>query len=240
MDNRIKKILINWKLQDSSIKQVYETAWQAGESYILKEYRDLKMLKRNLEIINILDKMNIPVGKIIPPALKDKNIQYIEDEGSFYFLSQKLPGCHLTETEDVKNTAFKIGMVIARLHAAFKICEENGTFWNNSLLGEMNGWVKKNFEDSGWKYISLGEYEETVSKLECLYDDLPIQLIHRDVHLGNFLFDGREFSGYIDFDLSQKNIRIFDICYFLAGILSEEEKIKISGEQWFGFVGGCF
>lgn len=41
-----------------------------------------------------------------------------------------------------------------------------------------------------------------------LYSKLPIQLIRREVHLGNLLFDNNKFSGYIDFDLSQKNIRI--------------------------------
>ena len=47
-------------------------------------------------------------------------------------------------------------------------------------------------------------------------------MIHRDVHFGNFLFSGSILSGYIDFDLSQKNIRIFDLCYFLAGLLAHE------------------
>ena len=42
------------------------------------------------------------------------------------------------------------------------------------------------------------------------------------MHFGNFLFQEGSFSGYIDFDLSQKNIRIFDLCYFLAGLLAEE------------------
>ena len=65
----------------------------AGNNYILKEYQDLEMLKRNLEIINILDKTDISVGKVIPPVLENKNIQYIEYGGNFYFLSQKLPGC---------------------------------------------------------------------------------------------------------------------------------------------------
>ena len=66
-----------------------------------------------------------------------------------------------------------------------------------------------------------------------MYDKLPVQLIHRDEHLGNFLFDNGRFSGYIDFDLSQRNIRIFDVCYFMLGLLSEEEVLDISEEQWF-------
>lgn len=150
MDNRIREILINWGLQDNNIKQVYGTVWQAGNNYILKEYQDLEMLKRNLEIINILDKTDIPVGKVIPPVLENKNIQYIEYGGNFYFLSQKLPGCHL----------------------AFKKCEENRIFWNNSLLDEMNGWVKKNFEVNGWKYITNKEYGQTISKLVLYFESI--------------------------------------------------------------------
>lgn len=69
---------------------------------------------------------------------------------------------------------------------------------------------------------------------------MPVQLIHRDVHFGNFLFSDGEFSGYIDFDLSQRNIRIFDICYFLLGLLSEEKKLDITEEEWFAWVGDVF
>ena len=49
-----------------------------------------------------------------------------------------------------------------------------------------------------------------------------------------------KFSGYIDFDLSQRNIRIFDLCYFLLGLLSEEEKLELTEEQWFDFVSKVF
>ena len=65
-------------------------------------------------------------------------------------------------------------------------------------------------------------------------------LIHRDVHLGNFLFEGGEFSGYIDFDLSQRNIRLFDLCYFMLGLLSEEETIEITYDEWFMVLGQLF
>lgn len=58
-------------------------------------------------------------------------------------------------------------------------------------------------------------------------------MIHRDIHFGNFLFADGAFSGYIDFDLSQRNIRIFDPCYFLLGLLCEEEDFKITEETWF-------
>lgn len=40
------------------------------------------------------------------------------------------------------------------------------------------------------------------------------------------------FSGYIDFDLSQRNIRIFDIAYFLLGLLSDKEYNTLSEDSW--------
>lgn len=36
----------------------------------------------------------------------------------------------------------------------------------------------------------------------------------------------------IDFDLSQKNIRIFDIGYFLAGLLTEENGTFMKEDEW--------
>jgi len=101
-------------------------------------------------------------------------------------------------------------------------------------------WVKKNFEDSGWELISRAEYEKVIEYLSAVYDKLPVQLIHRDVHFGNFLFHNGELSGYIDFDLSQKNIRIFDLCYFMLGLLSEKEKFELTEESWFEFLKNTF
>lgn len=126
-----------------------------------------------------------------------------------------------------------MGRVLARPHNAFKECEAQDEFWDNSLLKEMNGWIKEVFIKNGWKYIDESEFCNLVDRLEKLYDKLPVQLIHRDVHLGNFLYDNGKFSGYIDFDLSQRNMRIFDLCYFMLGLLSEEEMLDISEAQWF-------
>lgn len=104
----------------------------------------------------------------------------------------------------------------------------------------MNGWIRQSFNENGWKYIDEKLFEETVRQLEVLYQYLPVQLIHRDVHFGNFLFNDGKFSGYIDFDLSQRNIRIFDLCYFMLGLLSEEAKLDITSEEWFSILRDVF
>lgn len=64
------------------------------------------------------------------------------------------------------------------------------------------------------------------------YKEKKCREIHRDVHFGNFLFSEGNLSGYIDFDLSQRNIRIFDICYFLTGLLAEETEEAFTKKEW--------
>ena len=103
-------------------------------------------------------------------------------------------------------------------------------------MQEMKGWVRENLMKNDWQPVSEAEYLKTVGQLESVYDALPKQLIHRDVHFGNFLFQEGSFSGYIDFDLSQKNIRIFDLCYFLAGLLAEEPPEAFIREEWLEIV----
>ena len=237
MKNKLTQILNHWDLSDSDVKQIYNTAWQVGNDYVLKAYQNINMLERNVKILQILEQMNIPVGKII---LTKNDKQYVSIDNMFYFLSKKLPGSNVIQIRNNNEFALIMGEIIADLHVAFKKCEDTELFWNNSLLDEMNGWVKSGFEASNWKYISKEEYNKTVSQLAMVYDDLPVQLIHRDVHFGNFLFSNGKFSGYIDFDLSQRNIRIFDLCYFLLGLLSEEIKFEITEEIWFELLKNVF
>lgn len=235
--NKIDTVLAHWDLQDSEIKRIYDTAWQVGDDYVLKVYQDEKMLKRNLKMLQILTKQDIPVAQIIPTG---DGAEYVFADGAFYFLSKKIPGNNISRIDSDSPIARSMGEIIASLHAAFQKCESQDTFWDNSLLDEMNGWIKESMEKNGWQRISKEEYEQVVSQLAAVYDQLPVQLIHRDIHFGNFLFADGVFSGYIDFDLSQRNIRIFDLCYFLLGLLSEEEGLKMTEETWFGFLRDVF
>ncbi|HOV68711.1 MAG TPA: phosphotransferase [Clostridia bacterium] len=66
--------------------------------------------------------------------------------------------------------------------------------------------------------------------------------IHRDMHLGNLVFDNNRFNGYLDFDISQKNARIFDICYLgasmLVGNYTDRKKLQAWNEIFRGVIDG--
>ncbi len=230
MNCKIQQIINEWDIDEKEVKQIYDSAWQIGEKAVLKIYKEVNMLQRNIKILTILEDMGFPVGSII---LTKNQKNYAKDDEYYYILTKKLAGNNITDINKNIEIASKMGSILAKLHKAFKECETQDEFWNNSLLNEMKGWIREVFAKNNWIYINESKFNDTTKNLENLYDKLPVQLIHRDVHLGNFLFDKGSFSGYIDFDLSQRNIRIFDLCYFMLGLLSKEELLDITEGQWF-------
>ncbi len=237
MSEKIKALLLKWNLQNESLTQIYSTVWQIGEDYVLKVYNEPESLKRNITINRHLESMGIPVGKLICTC---EGEQYIEDNGQFFFVSTRLQGSNILSLKFGDKIALAMGEIIAKLHIAFDSLEVKIEVWDNSLINEINGWIKESFEASGWQNVSRKDYEAVADKLRNNYDKLQKGLIHRDVHFGNFLFDKGDFSGYIDFDLSQKNIRIFDLCYFSLSVLSEKDKFEINKERWFDFTKNVF
>jgi Ser/Thr protein kinase RdoA (MazF antagonist) len=93
--------------------------------------------------------------------------------------------------------------------------------------------LKAFFDVSGYPLITRHEFDVPLHTLEKLNGLLPKQLIHRDFHFGNLLFEDGDVSGYIDFDLSQINYRIFDIYYFALGLLIDGFSSKDKSAKWF-------
>lgn len=228
----MNSILKQWGINENCGKQITETAWEIGDKYVLKEYTDKKALDRNIKFINELKQNNIPVTHIIS---NENGTDFATESDKYYLLTERLKGKNAVTIREWDGMPFQMGKIIGELHKAFLKIHIDDEIWENSLLDEMQGWIFDNFEKDHWNNIDRKQYEKTLSNLKKYYDVLPKQLIHRDVHFGNFLFSDGEFSGYIDFDLSQTNIRIFDVCYFLLGLLVEEEN-QMSTEEWFRIV----
>ena len=237
LQNEIQSVLTNWEVSGAA-NQIYATAWAISDEYVLKVYDNLEQLKKNGRMQMLLCRMGIPAAEIIQTR---RGEIYAAEGGRYFMLSRKLPGSNAADiTAD--GMAEKMGEVLGSLHQAFRECEdilyaqpgsadETISFPDCSLLEEMNGWVRESLNQEHWMDEKI--FCSAVQKLAEGYEELPRQLIHRDVHLGNFLFDGGTFSGYIDFDLSQRNIRIFDLCYFLAGLLAAQVGNGMEEEQWY-------
>ncbi len=237
MKENILEILKEWNIENAEIKQIYDSAWQVGEKYVLKVYDNPDNLERNIRLISILSGLGIPVGKLINTC-QEKS--YAKDSTNYYILTQRLKGNSIVSGNQLEKLSSPMGRSIAELHKAFLVCEKQEDFRENSLLQEMKGWIRDTLEADGWIQVPKSIFEDTLKNLEAVYDTLPVQLIHRDVHFGNFLFEGERLSGYIDFDLSQRNIRIFDLCYFMLGLLCEEEALTVTEDKWFQVLRNVF
>lgn len=229
MITTVQQIMQHWGLSPCTIQQIYTSAWDIDGEYILKVYENPDMLKRNLLIQKALWEKGIPAARVLPAT---SGAEWVSEGGKQYILMEKLSGSKSISIHQTPELPYKMGRILAQLHQAFLCCEKQIAFWDNSLLDEMNGWIREQLSKEGWKLIDETTFQDTVDKLSQNYEALPQQLIHRDVHFGNFLFDeAGNFSGYIDFDLTQRNIRIFDLAYFLMGLLSEKEN-GLDKESW--------
>ncbi len=236
MESKMDKLLETlkeWQLE-GELKQLNDTSWRVADNYVIKEYHDVSMLKRNAEMFKVLLNVGLPVPEVVQTA---EGKDFFETEGRSFLVTKKLKGAMVEEVQSLSNEWFyRFGKTIGELHRGFNQCQDTMCYWNNSLLEEMKGWVSDNLEKYSPDFLDLMDAQDQINCLSDVYSDLPKQLIHRDVHVGNFLFDGDAFTGYVDFDLSQSNIRIFDLCYFLMGLICKESGGKNYDQRWFTLV----
>ncbi|HEX3076664.1 MAG TPA: phosphotransferase [Lachnospiraceae bacterium] len=225
MNEEILSVLENWNLKNDSVQKLTETTWSIGDSYILKHYENMVNVQRNISLMNALTESEIPVAT---PFKTIYGTDFAEKSGNYYLLTSKLPGKHITNfyQDDYKHLSYQIGNILAKLHNVLIKCEptlnqvkSNGSIESliqtHSLLDSLKTWITGVIREKGYPFVTEEDLTLSIKDLEANYDELPLQLIHRDVHFGNFLFQNGVLSGYIDFDFSERNVRVFDIAYFL-------------------------
>lgn len=135
------------------------------------------------------------------------------------------PGAMYEDTSADK--ARFVGEVIGQLSRALANVE--ALVEEVNIYERVSGWAISQLKDklTGAEKV-FAEYETVFGTL---YNALPKQVIHRDPNPGNIILSEDNW-GFIDFELSEKNVRIFDPCYAATAILSEsfeagnEEKLK--------------
>ena len=207
---RIKKLLYNWDLQDNEVTNIInentgkqnENAFYIGNDYVIKYSANLALIKKTI---------------IFADTVKLKNGDDYLQSGDLYFvIINRIKGKQL-KCEDVftdTSIAYTIGINIAKLHNKLKAFN-NTDFKQVNIFNDCVESIDK-IQNLTQEFIE--DYKNTFGKI---INQLPTQLIHRDINPSNMIFDNGEFKGFIDFDLTEVNVRIFDICYCATAILSE-------------------
>lgn len=251
----LQSLVDTWGInKDLAIKEEdisYETErephiWSVGEDYILKMTNIENEMKNNVYISKLLLKGDVPAQKVVETS---KGEFYISLNNKYYGLFTKIKGEVLKDyfEGDYVKRGFYLGECAAKLHKGLKTITEEvmekEKIWDNNMIEELNGWVKEEID----KYLpqcSLSEEEidsfnnirrDLSENFEELYLKLPRQVIHRDFHGENMIFQNEELVGYIDFDLTQINARIFDVCYLCTGSLASVFQNEDKRNKWIDF-----
>lgn len=77
-------IQTNWNIPSITIEKITDTAWDINEQCVLKRYNSEKELQRNIMLMELLLKKQIPVGEIIISKaglkyVKGKNVLSIKE-----------------------------------------------------------------------------------------------------------------------------------------------------------------
>lgn len=215
------RILVNWGLENEPVSDIWfegtgnrnESARYVGEKHVLKFTTDLSKLKNNIQLSEACHRLGLLAAV---PIRTLEGADYIRDGALYYYVTRRLPGKQLTAEAMYQGAAIAVGEAIGRLHqglAKVEACVNEA-----DLMETVMTWaLPKAAELLGEKGKGCGQL---MAELEALYPRLPRQIIHRDPNPGNILSDGKEL-GFIDFDLSERNVRIFDICYAATAVLSE-------------------
>lgn len=239
---QIKQLLLNWDINTpAEISTVYFVAgnikaWNINERYVFKTGTDIAGIRTHISISQALSKAGM--NSAYPIKTKEGK-DFIEEDGRYYILLNYVEGRYLTPEEryggNREASGEKYGQAIGKLHQVLKK-QEDALYVNDvNLYEDVINWAMpetKRIMEQWNSPLPEEFYEDYKANFSKLYGKLPKQIIHRDPNPTNILFKENEISGFIDFNISQKNVRLFDPCYCATGILSEAGKIPEGYDKW--------
>lgn len=233
--SKLKEILKNWDLNAAlTVTDVFvgganelkcDTEWHVNGSYSLQTGINFTGLKTQLAVAKALSDAGFTIA--LPVRTTNGN-DYVTDGERYFCLFNRLEGENLTYKDifrgDFKSNALYLGEVIGYLHKALSDCSSDTIYNEVNLFDTVMRWaMPKTKEYLSKNNLSLPPsfYDDYITVFGSLYPKLPLQVIHRNLHPGNIVFKEGKLTGFINFEISERNVRLFDPCYCSTAILSD-------------------
>lgn len=218
---KASQILEHWELHREPITDIYyegtgsknENACYVGADFVLKYTASLGKLKKHIEVSKALE--GIGLLSAVPVPTRD-GAEYIHDGGVYFYLTRRLPGTQMAAHRFGDGDGRFAGEIIGQLHLALAGIDDCVT--DADLLATVRDWALP----SAKTVLNLSDAfcRDYLDTFADLYHRLPRQIIHRDPHPGNIIC-GEDRWGFLDFELAERNVRIYDPCYAATAVLSE-------------------
>lgn len=224
------QILQNWNLSDETITDIYyegtgnknDNACYVGQQYVLKYTANFGNLKKHIEVSKALQ--SIGLLSAVPVPTTDGR-EYIREGELYFYLTHRLPGRQMVSHRFGGGNGRFVGELIGQLHLALEQIEDCVN--EADLLAAVRDWALPKAKEA--LNLSDAFCKEYLDTFALLYPDLPRQIIHRDPNPGNIICSDDRW-GFIDFDLAERNARIYDPSYAATAVLSET--FAEDNEKW--------
>ena len=215
------RILKHWNLEGETIADIYydgtgnknDNACYVGEQYILKHTANLGKLKKHIAVSKALHSVGLLSAVPVPTA---DGAEFIPDGELYFYLTRRLPGQQLASHRFADGDGRFVGEILGQLHLALSGIEDCVS--EADFLATVRDWALPGAKAA--LNLSDAFCEEYLDTFANLYPKLPRQIIHRDPNPGNIICSHDQW-GFIDFDLAERNARIYDPCYAATAVLSE-------------------
>ncbi|KSU62072.1 hypothetical protein AS034_08030 [[Bacillus] enclensis] len=216
---KMKGLLTHWNIGNVQLlehrKNIKKFIFE-GSTFFLKERKGTSSWERTEEyrITQYLIRNGINVET---PLLNISGEPYVKGDGNFYSLYASLEGNPLQVCKEACCGQFiRIGEYLSRFHLALGKCpfEQSTRVWD--VFNYSKSWLSEAAPElSMWAAEVYGE----ISTYELIYKQLPLQLVHSDVHVRNFLWRKDGSIGLVDFERIRLAPRIGDLAYIITSLL---------------------
>ncbi|MBR6808647.1 MAG: helix-turn-helix domain-containing protein [Clostridia bacterium] len=230
---KAKEMLKHWNMESQDVQDIYydvtgnrnDNAYLIGDDYVLKFTVNFGKMQQNQKMAALLAQAGLSASVSVP-TIDGK--MHVQDGEMYFYLTRRLQGRQMNAVKMYEdNRAVYTGEIIGLLHKALE--REDAPVEEKDFFDSIKNWALQKTKE----IMQLDEAycSDFIGSIQRFESKLPRQCIHRDPNPGNIIVNGDEW-GFIDFELSEKNIRIFDPCYAATAVLSETYS-KGMKEEWF-------
>lgn len=257
-DKLIVNVLQKYKLDGAHAQFIqfsesitYKVQTLAGQTYLLRFHLEPTKeaeIEAELHILRVLGELTNSTHLVVPQGLRNEDghlvTQIHTDEGWSLLVTMM----HWVEGEPIEQELndrliFKMGEWLATVHKAMKKVEVKvslarptwGIISFRQAMEKLEQYYKRFLTVGEWsQYQTVGEkiisYLEQLENMNLHSNSDSFELIHGDVHLGNFIVQ-KDQPYLIDFARCGYGYYLYDVAGVMLGLSPKQRKVYIEGYE---------